>query len=81
MPTGVPISVATVAIIRLPAMALSNPPSLPGGGVFCVNNDGARALKPSWNSVINIQVSQNNPNASARPDINSSTALTTRRRR
>ena len=32
MPTGVPISVAIVAIRKLPAIALSRPPSLPGGG-------------------------------------------------
>ena len=46
MPIGVPINVAIVAISRLPTMALSNPPSLPGGGVVCVNSVRLNALKP-----------------------------------
>ena len=40
MPVGVPIAVAIAVIARLPAIALSNPPRLPGGGVICMNNDG-----------------------------------------
>ncbi len=37
MPIGVPISAAIMVMTKLPAMALSRPPSLPGGGVIWVN--------------------------------------------
>ena len=81
MPIGVPISVAVTAIIRLPTIALSSPPWLPGGGVICVNNDSSSAPKPFCSSTIKIHASQNRPKIMVNPEMNSMAALTMRRRR
>ena len=37
MPSGVPISTASMVRIRLPMIGLSRPPAPPGGGVISVN--------------------------------------------
>ena len=55
---------ATAAISRLPTMALSKPPSLPGGGVIWAEQRRAEcAASPLSNSVNSIQPSQNRPNS------------------
>src|SRR5450759_2498542 len=77
---GVPIRVPTSVIIRLPAMALSRPPELPGGGVICTNTTGVSAGSPWSNSVNNIQHSQNRPNSMASTETDSPAALMMRRR-
>ena len=70
---------AIVAISRLPTIALSNPPLLPGGGVIWVNSAGPSALNPSYTRVNNIQASQKSPNAMVKPEMPSINAFTRRR--
>src|SRR3546814_364276 len=80
MPTGVPIRVPTAVIMTLPKMALSRPPSAPGGGVLCVNSVQDKAPPPLCSSVTIIQHSQNSPKASASMDNVSMMRLTRLRR-
>ena len=61
IPVGVAMAVAIPVIITLPAMALSNPPLLPGGGVICMNNDGVIAPTPLIKSVDNTRTSHISP--------------------
>lgn len=81
MPTGVPISVPTPAIITLPKMALTVPPDCPGGGVISVKSVYDSAGAPLSSSVRMIQNSQNRPNTRVPSEMVSITRLTTRRRR
>ena len=80
MPIGVPIRVASVAIITLPTMALSRPPVLPGGGVIWVNMAMPMPPRPFWNRVNRIQTSQNRPKAMASTETVRLKALMMRRR-
>ncbi len=80
IPTGVPIAVPMNAISRLPAIALSRPPELPGGGVISVNKRGPKAWNPAWNSVIRIQNRNARPNTIASSDMMRFTRLTSSRR-
>ena len=57
-----PIAVAITVINRLPAIALSSPPLLPGGGVICMNKDGVIAEMPLISSVDNTRISHMSPN-------------------
>ncbi len=65
MPVGVPTRVAMKVMTRLPAIALSRPPLLPGGGVICANSAGVMALTPLTSSVPNTITSQSRPKAVA----------------
>src|SRR5690554_1428335 len=78
---GVPISVATAAIITLPTIALSKPPSAPGGGVLCVSSVNDRAEPPLTKSVSMIQLSQNKPKMTVAADRVSISVLKRCRRR
>ena len=75
-----PIKVPTRVIARLPAMALSKPPLLPGGGVVCVNTAVVNPGKPYSSRVSRIQPSQNRPNNMVSTEILKATALVSRRR-
>src|SRR6266704_4261693 len=79
-PTGVPISVARETSIRLPTMALSNPPSPPGGGVISVNSRNDRPARPRSRVVQSIHTSQNRPKPMASSDMPSARRLTSLRR-
>jgi len=46
MPTGAPTRVATTVIMMLPAIGLSSPPWLPGGGVILAKRSGPIAASP-----------------------------------
>ncbi len=81
MPTGVPMSVPTPAIITLPKMALMRPPVCPGGGVISVKSVYDSAGAPFISSVRMIQNSQNSPNTRVPSEMVSMMRLTTRRRR
>src|ERR1035437_3577256 len=81
MPIGVPITVASSDMSRLPKMALARPPALPGGGVVWVNMVRLRAGNPWANRVHSIHTSQNRPNSTASMDMPRVMKLTMRRRR
>ena len=51
MPIGVPIATPIAVMMRLPTMALSRPPELPGGGVISVNTPSESPEKPWYTSV------------------------------
>src|SRR5689334_16014486 len=74
------MNVATPTITRLPAIAFSRPPSLPGGGVICVNTLKLIAPTPFTSSVPRIHTSTPRPIAIASTDIASPTRLMTLRR-
>src|SRR6185295_15425232 len=68
MPIGVPSSMASPTMMKLPAIAFSRPPSPPGGGVILVKSAGDRPPRPRRSTSNNIQASQNTPNAMAASD-------------
>ena len=68
MPVGVPIKVAITVIAKLPAIALSRPPLLPGGGVISVNSADPIAPTPFSSNVHSTSTSHNRPNAVAMVD-------------
>src|SRR3546814_2237052 len=80
MPTGVPISVAIKVCTRLPNIALSRPPALPGGGVICVNTANETPAAPFRNSVARIHTSAIMPAAAAPQDSIIASRLRRRRR-
>src|ERR1044071_1035902 len=80
MPIGVPTRLAMPTRIRLPAIALSKPPSLPGGGVIFVKRSSVSPPKPSLTTSNRIQASQKRPNAIAASESASATRFTSLRR-
>jgi hypothetical protein len=48
-------------MIRLPTIALSKPPTAPGGGVISVKTRNERPPKPSQNTTPRISASQDSP--------------------
>ena len=68
MPIGVPKTTAKVVMIRLPTMALSRPPSAPGGGVISVKTASDSPLNPSHSSTPRITTSQPSPSSVAPND-------------
>ena len=68
MPVGVPIAVAIPTISRLPTIAFSSPPLLPGGGVICVKIAGPIAPMPPISSEPSTSTSSASPTAVATND-------------
>ncbi|MNL15572.1 hypothetical protein D3C87_1365650 [compost metagenome] len=69
MPSGVPNSVATPTITKLPKMALARPPpAVLGAGVIWVNRSSDRPPTPSEMVVQRIHASQNRPKSMAASD-------------
>ena len=60
--------VAIAVIARLPKIALSRPPVLPGGGVVWVNRVGLSAPMPLISSVASTKTRNSRPNAVAASD-------------
>ena len=61
MPEGAPTKTPMTVMIRLPTIALSSPPALPGGGVICVKTDSDRPPTPFQKSTTRMKTSQHNP--------------------
>ena len=79
MPRGAPISTPMTVITTLPKMALSRPPSLPGGGVISVNTAPDRPPMPFHSRLARISRSAPRPSAAAPTHSDSHTALRRRR--
>src|SRR5436309_14693429 len=72
MPMGVATTMATTVMATEPKMALSRPPSEPGGGVFSMKIRGEIAENPWMSRVTRIAPRKNRPTtvaAVARPSI------------
>ena len=62
---SLPSSVPTAVMASEPAMALTNPPPLPGGGVIRVNKAGVQAAAPSQINLNKMAASTSRPMAVA----------------
>ena len=65
MPIGVPTRTATIVMIRLPTMAFSSPPLLPGAGVISVKVAATSPGTPFMMRTPRIHASHASPKAEA----------------
>ena len=81
MPMGVPMITAPLVMIRLPTIALANPPFSPGGGVDSVKRCGPRAETPLTRRFSRMKASQIRPKIAALTERMMKIMLVSRRRK